>query len=123
MFQMIALTFSSLHHLKLKKILEERHKEETEFSHLNEAQMTNTETTPYQNCNFKRILSFQCNYVITNMLNKASYFTLKLKLHSALTAVDFKNQHYKRCLLLGFQIQRYNVPLQLCIMHLFYVYC
>lgn len=95
---------------KTKKILEGRHKQETEFSHLNEAQMTNTETTPYQNCNFKLILSFQCNYVITNMLNKASYFTLKLKLHSALTAVDFKNQHCKRCLLLGFQIQRYNVP-------------
>lgn len=41
MLQMIALTFSSLHLLKLKKLLEERHKQETEFSHLNEARMTN----------------------------------------------------------------------------------
>lgn len=41
MFQMIALTFSSLHLLRLKKLLEERHKQATEFSHLNEAGMTN----------------------------------------------------------------------------------
>lgn len=98
MLQVIALTFSSLHLLKLKNLLEERHKQESEFSHLNEAWMTNIlRYNTYQNCNFKLILSFQCNYVIVNTLNKAcdllfSCFTSKFKLHSTLTAADFKNQ-------------------------------